>query len=222
FKSFYDFGYGFIFFTDVTLATMCYIVTLRLTDTHIRSPEPTLLGWAAALVCYEPFWSLLGGHYLAYDTGRPWGVWLWGHPLVYTLWGSVILLLLACYVSATITFGCRFSNITNRGILTNGPYRFTKHPAYVAKNLSWWLISVPFLTRGSAGETLRNCLLLLGVNGIYYLRAKTEEWHLSRDPVYVQYAQWINEHGLFSRMARLKPLRFLTYRMPSDIAYKNQ
>lgn len=220
FKNYYDFGYAFIFFTDVTLATTGYIITLRLTDTHIRSPETTLLGWAAALVCYEPFWSLVGGQYLAYDSGHPWGTWFWDHPDVYVLWGSIILLLLACYVWATISFGCRFSNITHRGILTNGPYRFTKHPAYVAKNLSWWLISVPFLYSGTPAETVRNCLLLLGVNGIYFLRAKTEEWHLSHDPVYVQYAQWINEHGLFSRVARLRPLRFLVYRTP-DAAFRS-
>lgn len=222
FRNFYDSGYAFIFFVDVTLATTGYIVTLRLTDTHIRSPEPTLLGWVAALVCYEPFWSLIGGQYLAYGSGRSWGGWFWDHPAVYVLWGSVILLLLCCYVSATVTFGCRFSNITHRGILTNGPYRFTKHPAYVAKNLSWWLISVPFLYSGTLGETVRNCLLLLGVNGIYFLRAKTEEWHLSRDPVYVQYAQWINDHGLFSRLSRLRPLGFLAYRLPVTSAYKRR
>ncbi len=35
------------------------------------------------------------------------------------------------------------------------------------------------------------------LNAIYYLRAKTEERHLSLDPVYVQYARWIDAHGIF-------------------------
>ena len=65
-------------------------------------------------------------------------------PYLYTLWGSAILALVAIYVWATIAFGARFSNLTHRGIITAGPYRFTKHPAYLAKNLSWWLITLPF------------------------------------------------------------------------------
>ena len=30
-------------------------------------------GWLGALVCYEPFWSLIGNQYIAYDSGRGWG-----------------------------------------------------------------------------------------------------------------------------------------------------
>ena len=44
--------------------------------------------------------------------------------------------------------------------------------------------------------------MLAGVNVIYYLRAKTEERHLSRDPVYREYAEFIREHGLFSYLRR--------------------
>lgn len=209
FKAWFDFLYDFLYFIDVALVSMGYLMTLRLTDTHIRSAEPTLLGWAAALVCYEPFWSLFGHQYLAYDAGNTWGKWLWDFPVAYCLWGGTILALVAIYVWATVIFGARFSNLTHRGIITNGPYRWTKHPAYIAKNLSWWLISVPFLSQGAPDETLRHCLLLLGLNGIYLLRAKTEEWHLSRDPDYVQYARWIDQHGLF-RWAR--PLASFTTR----------
>ena len=61
-------------------------------------------------------------------------------------WGSTILVCIAVYSWATISFGIRFSNLTNRGIITNGPYRYTKHPAYIAKNLSWWMESVPFVS----------------------------------------------------------------------------
>ena len=201
FKAWFDFLYDFLYFIDVALVSMGYLATLRLTDTHIRSAEPTLLGWAAALVCYEPFWSLFGHQYLAYDGGSTWGRWLWNFPLAYCAWGAVILVLVAVYVWATVIFGARFSNLTHRGIITNGPYRWTKHPAYIAKNLTWWLISVPFLSQGAPDEALRHCLLLLGLNGLYLLRAKTEEWHLSRDPDYRRYARWIEEHGLF-RWAR--------------------
>lgn len=202
FKAWFDFLYDFLYFIDVGWVSMGYLMTFRLTDTHIRSAEPTMLGWAAALVCYEPFWSLFGRQYLAYDAGITWGQWLWNSPVAYCLWGGMILALVMIYVWATVIFGARFSNLTHRGIITNGPYRWTKHPAYIAKNLTWWLISVPFLSQGAPDEAFRHCLLLLGLNGIYLLRAKTEEWHLSRDPDYVCYAQWIEQHGLFHFIRR--------------------
>jgi steroid 5-alpha reductase family enzyme len=108
-----------------------------------------------------------------------------------------------------VTFGLRFSNLTHRGILTNGLYRYCKHPAYVSKNISWWLIAVPFIAEGGVLDALRDCLLLFGVNVIYYLRARTEERHLSWDPVYRQYATLMNERSLFRGLARWLP--FLRY-----------
>ncbi len=148
FKATYPFIYRFIFFVDVSIATLGYLMCFRPTDTHFRSAEPTLLGWVVTLACYEPFWSAVGGRLLPYDTGYPWDAWLQYHPALYTTWGTVILVLSAIYVWATVSFGARFSNLTHRGIITNGPYRWTKHPAYVAKNLTWWMISVPFMPRG--------------------------------------------------------------------------
>jgi len=203
FRGFYDWAYFTLYFFDVALVSMTYLMSLRATDTHIRSTEPTALGWLTALVCYQPFWSLLGGQYLAYDSGRPWGVWLANTPWAYAVWGSLILVLVAIYVWATISFGARFSNLTHRGIITNGPYRYSKHPAYLAKGLSWWLISLPFMISDSLLDSLRRCLLLLLLNGIYYLRAKTEERHLSLDPVYVRYADWIAEHGVLRVLERI-------------------
>jgi len=163
-----------------------------------------MLGWLVALICYEPFWSLINAQYLNYDSGRPWGVVLWDMPIIYGLWGGAILLLTGIYVWATVYFGARFSNLTHRGIITNGPYRYTKHPAYLVKNLSWWLISMPFIIHdGQISESIRHCLMLLLVNGIYYIRAKTEERHLSKDPVYNAYAKWIETNGLLSIMKRM-------------------
>ena len=202
FKGIYDFLYFFLFFTDVGLVSMTYLLSLRVTDTHLRSSEPTMLGWVVALACYDPFWGLIGRQYLAYDNGLSWGGWLWNQPWLYGIWGTAILLLLAVYVWATVAFGGRFSNLTHRGIITSGPYRFTKHPAYWSKNLSWWLISVPFLVNDSIWATIRHCTLLLMLNGIYFLRAKTEERHLSLDHDYVRYVQWIDRHGLLRALNR--------------------
>jgi protein-S-isoprenylcysteine O-methyltransferase Ste14 len=209
FKSLYDFAYLVLFFVDVGYIAMTYLLSLRLTDTHIRSTQPTLLGWTTAVICYQPFYTLISRQFLDYDSGKPWGEWLSGQPWLYDLCGTLILLLLSIYVWATIAFGGRFSNLTHRGIITNGPYRYSKHPAYLTKNLSWWLISMPFMITTTVEDALRNCLLLLMINAIYYLRAKTEERHLSLDPVYVEYAKWIDAHGLLRFINRLPLLRRL-------------
>jgi len=206
FNGFYHFVYNTLFVVDVLFATVGYIVTLRIFDSHIRSTEPTLLGWYVTLECYEPFWSFSSRYYFKYTHNYDWNQWLQGYPILYMVWGAAILFTVFVYVYSTIPFGIRFSNLTNRGILTNGPYRFCKHPAYVSKTLSWWLISIPFLAKGGVVEALRLSLLLLGVNLFYFLRARTEERHLSRDPVYVEYAMIMNERSIFAWVGKLIPL----------------
>jgi protein-S-isoprenylcysteine O-methyltransferase Ste14 len=211
FKPWYDFFYDLFYFIDVGIVAMGYLFALRLTDTHIRSTEPTGLGWGIALLCYEPFWSLIGRQYLAYDAGGgSWGNWLQDQPVLFTLWGCAILFLVMVYVWSTISFGARFSNLTHRGIITSGPYRWLRHPAYLSKNISWWMISVPFLTGSNTLTTVRYCTLLLFLNGVYYLRAKTEERHLSRDPDYIAYSRWIDAHGLLRWLKMPSPFKTTT------------
>ncbi|MBU3566941.1 isoprenylcysteine carboxylmethyltransferase family protein [Polynucleobacter alcilacus] len=212
FQKFWDFSWDFLYFIDVGMATMAYIMAFRILDTQTRSTEPTMFGWVVALCCYEPFWSLIGRLFLAYDTGFPWGEWLWNYPVAYGAWGSIILFLTLIYVWSSVIFGGRFSNLTNRGVITNGPYSFTKHPAYIAKNLSWWMLSIPFMAGMNEFEVLRHCLLLLGLNLIYALRAKTEERHLSADPDYVAYANWIDQHGILRWTRHIPILKFFAYK----------
>jgi hypothetical protein len=202
FKSIYDFFYLYIFFIDLLYTIIGYTLSFRLFDNHIRSTEYSILGWIVALACYQPFWHLLESNYLHYGNSLTWGGFFSSHPVLYTIWGSLILILITIYTLSTVQFGSRFSNLTNRGIITNGTYRFFKHPAYISKNLSWWLISMPFIITDSFWDTLRNCLLLLLLNGIYVLRAYTEERHLSLDPSYVAYKEWMKVNGLIPILKR--------------------
>jgi protein-S-isoprenylcysteine O-methyltransferase Ste14 len=209
FAPFFDYMYNFVFTVDLAVIFVGYILTLRIFDSHIRSVEPSFLGWFVALQCYQPFWGFVSSNYLSYDSGYSWGQWLWEYQNLYVLWGSVILILLSIYSLSSLYFGLRFSNLTNRGILTNGPYRYMRHPAYVSKNISWWLMSIPFISQQGFLIGLKHCFLLLFVNIIYYLRAKTEEKHLSQDPNYVQYATVMNEIGIFRGLFKVLP--FLKY-----------
>ena len=210
----YDFLYDFIFFIDLLFTTVGYALCFKPLDTHIRTAEPTFLGWGVALFCYEPFFSMLfEKQYVRYGEGAAgFGGWLGPHPTLRWVWAIAILSLITIYVLATITFGVRFSNLTHRGILTNGPYRFTKHPAYVSKNLSWWLVSVPFIITDGVPHAIKRCVMLGVVNFMYFMRARTEERHLSRDPVYVEYALWLNDHGV---LRFLNAIPFFRYRAPA-------
>ncbi len=198
---------------DLLFCVIGYVISLRLFDSHMRSVEPTMTGWVAALICYQPFYSVIGQSYLRYEGNVYWDNGLASWPQVRDAWGVAIIVLSLIYALSTVAFGLRFSNLTHRGIITNGPYRYSKHPAYLSKNLSWWLISVPFMQAWQGLDALRHCALLLLLNAVYLLRARTEERHLSKDPVYVAYAIWINDHGLLSRFGRLMP--WLRYRPPA-------
>ena len=215
FTGIYDFTYAIIMFADLLFASIGYVLTLRMLNAHIRSSDPTFRGWVVAICCYTPFWdSLLYSRYFAYQDKLYWGEWLQHFPIISAVWGTAILLLLGIYALATVCLGIRFSNLTYRGLITSGPYRFTKHPAYVTKNLSWWLVSIPFVSSGSVVDAIVSCLLLLGVNFIYYLRARTEELHLSHYPEYVEYALAMNERSIFKPLVKYLP--FLEYRKPKN------
>jgi protein-S-isoprenylcysteine O-methyltransferase Ste14 len=207
----YDYLNSLIYGLDLLFTTAGYALSLRVIDTHIRTAEPTIYGWVVALFCYQPFYSLLERQYVSYG-GFGFGDWLVGYPALRWIWAGAILALITVYTLATVAFGVRFSNLTHRGILTGGPYRFTKHPAYLTKNFSWWLTSIPFL-HAPWQDAIRHSLALACINTIYFLRARTEERHLSRDPDYVAYALWMNEHGVLAFLGRLLPI--FRYRAPA-------
>jgi len=193
-----------LFMIDVTLATVGYMLTCKPLDAHIRTANPLLTGWLAALMCYPPFVMMGIGGPLDYHQGTAeWTQWLAGHDLLLSIWAGILVSLTGIYAWATVVFGLRFSNLTHRGIITHGPYRWTRHPAYVDKNLFWWFSIMPFLTTsGSWLDAVRNCALLGLTNAVYYWRAKTEEEHLGTDPDYVAYSDWMERHSPLSHLYR--------------------
>ncbi|ONF97666.1 methyltransferase family protein [Sphingomonas jeddahensis] len=193
----------FMFVIDVAFATVGYVLTMRPLDSHIRSATPYAAGWAAALICYPPFLLMEDGGPLDYHPGTAdWTYWLQGHPLLLATVGAVLVVLTAIYAWATVAFGVRFSNLTHRGILTHGPYAWSRHPAYLSKNLFWWISTVPLLSTGSLVDAARSTLILSMVSGVYYWRARTEERHLLSDPVYREYSGWMSRHAPVPRFFR--------------------
>jgi protein-S-isoprenylcysteine O-methyltransferase Ste14 len=95
--------------------------------------------------------------------------------LITVLWGV--------FAWASVALGWKASNLTNRGIVAHGPYRYVRHPAYASKLLVFYIQGF-FLGQYFLG-------LMIGLTIIYLLRALTEEWHLSLDPDYVAYKQQV-------------------------------
>lgn len=193
-----------MFLIDVQLATVGYLLTMKPLDAHIRTANPFLAGWVAALACYPPFILVNDDKLIDYTVGtrgdNSWHYWLAGHDVLLYFWGALLVGLTVIYAWATMAFGLRFSNLTHRGILTHGPYAFTKHPAYLSKNAFWWLAVLPFMvTTGSLVDAIRNTVMLCLVSAIYFWRAKTEEKHLMADPDYAEYAAWMDRNAAVPR-----------------------
>ncbi len=166
-----------LFTIDTIYFTIGYILEMPLLGNVVKSVDSTFLGWIVALVCYPPF-NYWVGNYI------PWGA----HDLVY--FGSdfvtavarvVLILLLLVYVWASVALGFKASNLTNRGIVTKFPYSLVRHPAYMSKNLFWWITLIPVISWKFA-------LGLFFWSVIYYFRAVTEERHLGMDPEYRDYS----------------------------------
>jgi len=191
-----------MFVIDEQIGSVGYILTMKPLDAQIRSANPYLAGWLAALLCYPPFQMMNPPDRPLFYLTDTWGDDTWFHVLggnaaLLWIWGSLLVFLTAAYAWATVAFGIRFSNLTYRGVLTNGPYAFTRHPAYLAKNAFWWCASMPFMvSTGSLAEGVRNAFFLGCVSAIYFWRAKTEERHLlAEDPKYAEYHAWMSRHG---------------------------
>lgn len=184
----FDLGYDVVFFVDCGFALMGYACESRWLGNKTRSVEPTGLGWVVCLACYPPF-NNVTGTYLPLRDGAQW---ITSADALLAMRGMTVLLF-AIYASATASFGFKFSNLTHRGVVSRGPYRLLRHPAYVCKCLAWWLEHLPTMT-------LTKAFFLTALCGVYALRAFTEERHLGRDPAYLEYKKkvpWVLVPGVY-------------------------
>ncbi|MFN8389366.1 MAG: isoprenylcysteine carboxylmethyltransferase family protein [Bdellovibrionota bacterium] len=170
-----DFVVALLILVDVLIFAVGYMLELPQLNNTIRSVEPTLFGWVICLICYPPF-----NQVFTQLVDRPLGRYVKLYiPGFETAALVGVTLLWAIYVWATVALGLRSSNLTNRGIVSRGPYAFFRHPAYVSK-VALWGVTAIFL------GTLNVCLVPLFAS-IYALRAWTEERHLGQDPEYQEY-----------------------------------
>ncbi|MCP3852649.1 MAG: hypothetical protein GY694_20840 [Gammaproteobacteria bacterium] len=176
---FYLLIYHLIFIVDVGLAIIGYTVASRWLNNRTKSVDMTLYGWAVVLLCYPPMNSGFTSQLIGYNQFPT-------KVVVTSEWVSMLLmfLIICCffiYVWSTAALGFKFSNLTNRGIISHGPYALLRHPAYASKNLAWWLDNTHLFSNGWS------MVAMLIWNLIYFLRGITEEHHLSKDKTYQTY-----------------------------------
>lgn len=167
-----------IFLFDTGIFAFGYAFEMPQLKNVVKSVEPTFFGWFVAIICYPPFNSITGDYI-------PWGAndyVIFSNPTLTTIMQIIIITLFLIYLWATFALGTKASNLTNRGIVTKFPYSIIRHPAYISKNLVWWLTLLPVMTWQFA---LGMCFWSL----IYYARAITEENHLKQDPDYLAYCK---------------------------------
>lgn len=180
---------------DVLVALFGYVFTSTWFDNKIESVDDTLKGWFICIICYPPFlyfYQIL----LSQADNYTWGDWAAGHWYYYP-WMCLVILFWLLYWFSHAHFGFKFSNLTWRGLIDEGLYKYFKHPAYLFKNIYWWLYTVPFF--GVIGwELVKNIFILFIINMIYYFRAKTEEVHLRKFSEYRAYENRLKNTGIFS------------------------
>ncbi len=183
----FTFLYQLILLVDVGLFTFGYLVEHPSLRNGIRSVDATLVGWIAAIACYPPFngitVKILGGNVNDFPQFL--------NPIVHLLINGMILALMVIYASASVALKWKASNLTHRGIVAEGPYRYVRHPAYVSKNIAWWLATLPAVSV-AATQSWWAVFLIIGSSAgwasLYVLRALTEEDHLrSVDQDYDRY-----------------------------------
>ncbi|MBL8342223.1 MAG: hypothetical protein JNL30_12200 [Rubrivivax sp.] len=177
-----------ILFIDVAIFTIGYLVESPRLRNEIRSVDPTLLGWAAAMACYPPFNTYTAQVLGSQTSDFP----QFADPAVHVLLNGLLLALMAVYAGASVALGWKASNLTHRGIVSRGPYAYVRHPAYTCKNMAWWIGAAPLVGHAFERGLVSGLAALGSVAGwtlVYVLRALTEERHLRRvDSEYAAYA----------------------------------
>ena len=197
----------------ITLAFMIeaipYIISYhgdsKLLGNKVRYVETNPFHLFVCLACYPPFnyatFEFLGGSF-----ENPFDL-VWrgdlNHPVTWVL-RILAMIFAGILISASLTLFTRASNLTNRGIVTRGPYRIVRHPGYASKNIYWLLTFIPFIIPDTslAGFTWSNYALYfimfvfgyLGWATLYFLRGITEERFLMNDPEYVEYCKKVKYH----------------------------
>ena len=195
---FYKFALTILFSVDIFFFAIGYLTEMAVLKNKIRTVDTNILGIIFCLMCYPPFNKtttvFLGWHQddnsLIMEGQTTTLIWILRFFAIFFL---------TIYALSSMALGTKASNLTNRGTVSRFPYNIVRHPAYISKNIFWFLTLIPILINNfnapnftwrhyifSTGLIILSYMLWLSV---YYFRAITEERHLMQDPEYQEYAK---------------------------------
>ncbi len=158
-----------------------YIIESHRFNNTIQSIDNTWFGWGITLICYVPFYPFFA--YFLPNGAQDFA--FYKNEEITALVRVVLLLILFIKTLAIFNLGLKSSNLTYRGIVTHGVYRYIRHPHYLTKLMLWWIGLIP-----SAWHYPWLVGPLFFWTMVYYWRARTEEAHLLRcDPSYKVYME---------------------------------
>jgi len=206
-----------------------YIFASRLIGTELRKVDRTWFGWAINFSCYPPLNAAVFGGWVGYRPPSEMielyqGLPAWAYhtmaslPILYVVGGAIIFFALI-HLWGEAIMGVRSANISSRGIITTGLFRFTKHPIYVSKCFQWAFIFFPVLNAIGFLDAIQSGILFLLVCAIYAGRALGEEKLLATDETYVKYALYMDDKSVFAFVGRLFPI--MTFRWRYEYWKKN-
>lgn len=155
-----------------------YLFESKKLNSEVKSVDDTCLGWIVLLICYVPFFVFVT-QYIPFPT-QDYAFFINDEiTFVVRMFLSVVMVF---KLYAVALLGAKCSNLTNRGIIKKGAYKYIRHPHYLAKLIIWWITFLPYLI-----HHLWAIGPMLFWTVVYFLRAVTEERHLSKDKEYALY-----------------------------------
>lgn len=169
------FALGTIFLVDSFIFLQGYCIESTRLKNNIISVDPTKLGWFVCLICYPPLnyysFTLVDFHQTSFSINV--------NSQIEAVLTLVITFLWLIFVIASFNLGFKASNLTNRGVVDKGLYKYCRHPAYSSKMMIWFIQALFFGTYYLS--------LFLAFCIVYVLRAYTEERHLAMGKEYRDY-----------------------------------
>lgn len=155
-----------------------YCVESEFLNNKIKSVDDSWFSWIVALICYLPLYPFV--FYVIPMASQDSSFFI-NHEITAFV-RILVMLIIGLKAWSIITLGTKSTNLTNRGIVVNGPYSIIRHPHYVTKMIVKWILVLPVLWG--------HFWLIGGMifwTTIYMLRALTEEQHLKKDSDYQEY-----------------------------------
>lgn len=186
-KDFFFLFLGLILFFDVLFFTLWYLIESPKLKNKIKSVDTNILWWLFVLLCYPPFNTYTTNIIWWYSSDFP----HFNNEYIHIILNISILIFMWIYAWASVSLWLKASNLTNRWIIKKGPYKYVRHPAYITKNIAWWIGWIPLLIWNIITWQYNNFFIvffsLIAWSTIYYFRAITEEIHLTKDKDYIKY-----------------------------------